>query len=142
MNKSEIHDFIRRNPMLQLATVDTEGHPRTRTVMLHAIEDGSILFHTGNFKTLYRELKENPRIEFSSYNAESFTEIRVSGLAEEIDDDQLREKVISAPGKEYLKPTIALKGKNAIRIFRITDCKALVWTMASNHDYPKTRVSV
>ncbi|MBN2509038.1 MAG: pyridoxamine 5'-phosphate oxidase family protein [Spirochaetales bacterium] len=142
MNKEEIHDFIRQNPMLQLATVNDEGHPRTRTVMLHGIENGSVLFHTGNFKTLYNELKADGRIEFSTYNAESFTEVRVSGIAEEIDDDQLRETVINAPGKDYLKPTIALKGKEAIRIFRITDCQALVWTMASNHDYPKTRVSI
>ena len=142
MNQSEIHEFLKRNPRLQLATVDPDGCPRTRTIMLHGIENGSILFHTGNFKTLYRELKSNSRIEISTYELESNTEVRISGIAEEIDDDGFREKVINAPGKEYLKPTIALKGKDAIRIFKIKNSEALVWTMGSNHDYPKVRVSV
>ena len=137
MDKMEIIDFIRMNPAMQLATVDEQGDPRTRGMMLYSVDEKGIIFHTGKFKDLYRQLKKNGRVEVSFYNPEKFVQIRVQGRAVEIDDPAFREKVVNTPGREFLKPIVEAKGIDIIRIFRVEECCADVWGMQMNQEYPR-----
>jgi pyridoxine/pyridoxamine 5'-phosphate oxidase len=137
MDKAAVIEFIRANPGMQLATVDAAGQPHTRGMFLYSVDGEGIIFHTGRFKTLYAELQANPRVEASFYEAAGMRQLRVKGLAREIDDAEFRLKVINTPGREFLRPLVAAQGPEVIRVFRIEACRATAWNMASNLTYPK-----
>lgn len=140
MTKNEIIGTLNKYPSMQLATVDGSGAPRTRGIFMYSADESGILFHTGSFRELYQQLLSNPRVEASFLDTERTIQIRVSGEAGEIDDAELRDKIITTPGREFLKPTIAKFGKEAIRIFKIGGCRASVWSMQTNTQYPKEEI--
>jgi uncharacterized pyridoxamine 5'-phosphate oxidase family protein len=140
MEKAVLIQALNANPTMQLATVDAQGEPRTRGIFMYRADEEGILFHTGDFKSLYAELKAHSGVEASFMEKESFTQIRVRGKAVELDDQALRERIVATPGREFLKPVIAAKGIGSIRVFRIEQCRAVLWTMASNLAYPKPEI--
>ncbi|HEY1406815.1 MAG TPA: pyridoxamine 5'-phosphate oxidase family protein, partial [Spirochaetota bacterium] len=83
MDFIELLRVIRENPGMQLATVDGDGQPHTRGMFMYAADADGIVFHTGDFKRLYRELKTSPRVEMSFYDKNAFMQIRVRGEAVE-----------------------------------------------------------
>lgn len=137
MDKQEYIDFMKKFPNFHLATVDSEGQPRTRGMFLYTADEDGLVFHTGSFKKLYTELRENPRIEACFFDRESMIQVRAYGTAVEIDDSDYRTKVVNTPGREFLKPMIAAKGLESIRIFRVTNLRVTEWGFASNFVYPK-----
>ena len=141
MTKEEIIQMIRDNPSMQLATVDADGAPHTRGMMMYSVDETGIVFHTSNQKDLYKQLKGEPRVEASFLNREKFIQIRVQGNATEIDDAAFREKIVNTPGREFLKPWVAERGLDLIRIFKIEQCVADVWGMNMNFEYPRPKVS-
>jgi uncharacterized pyridoxamine 5'-phosphate oxidase family protein len=137
MTKQEIIAFMKGFPNFHLATVDGEGQPRTRGMFLYTADDDGFVFHTGSFKKLYTDLKGNPRVEACFFDPKGMTQIRAAGNAVEIDDPAYRETVVNSPGREFLKPMIAAKGIESIRIFRVKDLRVTEWGFASNFVYPK-----
>ena len=140
MTRDEMIQMIRQHPGMQLATVDEDGCPHTRGMMMYSIDETGVVFHTSNEKDVYRQLRSAPKVEVSFFNREQFTQIRVQGTAVEIDDDDFRRKIVDTPGREFLKPWVAQKGLSMIRIFRIENCVADVWTMGLNFTYPRPRL--
>jgi len=140
MTKQEIIDTLNKYPSMQLATVDEKGAPRTRGIFMYSADDSGILFHTGSFRDLYTQLKADARVEASFVDTERFIQIRASGTAVELDDAELRTKIINTPGREFLRPTIERFGAEAIRVFKISECRASVWSMKTNTQYPKEEV--
>jgi pyridoxine/pyridoxamine 5'-phosphate oxidase len=137
VNKFEIIETIRKYPSMQLATVDEKGMPHTRGMLMYSADENGIIFHTGSFKTLYKQLENNPNVEASFFDTEKFIQIRVSGKVEEIKDMAFKEKIANTPGREFLKPIIAAHGLDSIKVYNITNCRATVWSMATNMVYPK-----
>ena len=142
MNKTEIFELISKYPSMNLATIDKSGLPKTRGILMYSADENGLIFHTGLFKDLYGELKNNPATEACFLDTENYIQIRISGKAVEIDDDTLRERIINTPGREFLKPVIAKFGKEAIRIFRIENSTASIWSMPSNFTYPKEKIQL
>ena len=60
MNK--IEEFLKETNAFFLATCDG-GQPKCRPLGLHIICDGKLLFGVGDFKAVYRQLTENPKVE-------------------------------------------------------------------------------
>jgi pyridoxamine 5'-phosphate oxidase len=140
MNKTDVLALINSNPMLQLATVDKKGLPHTRGMLLYSADETGIVFHTGSFKPVYSELKHQPHVELSFFDMKKGDQVRVAGVAQEIEDDEFKEKIVNTPGREFLKPVIAAKGYSVLKVFKIVNCKAVVWNMASNLEYPKPEI--
>lgn len=141
MDKQAMIAFMRSNPNFQLATVDTAGKPHTRGMALYRAEETGIVFHTGAFKDLYRQLKGNSWVELSFFEAATMRQLRVEGRAMEVEDDAYRQMIVDTPGREFLKPVVAAHGLGAIRVFRVGECRAIAWDMASNTTYPKPVVA-
>lgn len=140
MNKQDLVDFMNRFPNMQLATVDQDGQPRTRGMFMYLADEEGIVFHTGSFKKLYNELTANPLVEASFFDVQNMIQVRAAGAAEEIHDAEFRDRIVSSPGREFLKPMIAARGIESIRVFRITGCRVTEWSFASNFTYPKPEV--
>ena len=56
--------------------------------------------------------------------------VRVSGVAEFIEDQGLKEEVVKT--RPFLKALIDAHGCAVIKVFRVTNPMATVWTMATN----------
>ncbi|HOX15629.1 MAG TPA: pyridoxamine 5'-phosphate oxidase family protein [Smithellaceae bacterium] len=136
MNRDEILAFLNANPSCHLATME-DDQPRVRGMFMYRADEKGIIFHTGDFKSLYSQVKGNKKVEicFSSPDKQ----VRVEGVAEITDDVKLKQEVLEA--RPWLKPLMGQRGEDALIIFRITDCKATVWTMETTLE-PKTFVSL
>lgn len=62
MDKNEILEFIRNCRSCDLATVEGD-QPRVRGMLPYRIDEKGILFHTGKFKDVHKQLTKNPKVE-------------------------------------------------------------------------------
>jgi uncharacterized pyridoxamine 5'-phosphate oxidase family protein len=86
----KVFEFLDKNPLVSLATVDDKGHPQVRAFRVMGILNGRIYFFTGSGKAVYKQLAANPRIAFTATSAEDVS-IRVTGDAVIVDDQELKQ---------------------------------------------------
>jgi pyridoxamine 5'-phosphate oxidase len=127
MTKEEIISFMKANPICFLATVEGD-RPHVRPMGMYKADEREILIQLSTVKGMYRELVQNPKIELC-FNGSGKT-VRVSGEAEFIEDQGLKEEVVKA--RPFLKPLVDAHGWVTIKVFRVTNPVATVWTMATN----------
>ncbi len=127
MTKEEIISFINANPTCYLATVDGDA-PHVRAMGMYKADERGILIQLSSIKGMYGELVKNPKIELC-YNG-SGKVVRISGTAEFLEDQALKEEVVKA--RAFLKPLADAHGWEAIKVFRVANPVATVWTMATN----------
>jgi pyridoxamine 5'-phosphate oxidase len=129
MNKSEIVAFLNANPVCFLATVDGSA-ARVRGMMMYRADGTGLLFHSGSGKDVCRQLAANPNVEVCFFDPKSNTQVRVSGRAEFVTDEALKDKIIEE--RPFLKPIVAQFGRGSLAVFRVAAPVATVWTMAEN----------
>ncbi len=129
MNQQEILDFVNANPMCHLATCEGK-QPRVRGMMMYRADASGLVFHTGNYKTLTKQLRANRQVEvcFDSQG----TQVRIAGVAEIVEDVGLKKEIVEA--RPFLKPWVEERGYDLLVVFRVTQCQAAVWTMATNFE--------
>jgi uncharacterized pyridoxamine 5'-phosphate oxidase family protein len=131
MNKAQILEFINTNPVCHLATVEGD-QPRVRGMMMYKADEEEIIFHTGDFKDLYQQLLKNPKVEICFNSSDQRKQIRISGVAEFLDDLDLKKEIVSA--RPFMKPQIDKQGYDMLIVFRVTHLKAAIWSMAMNYE--------
>ena len=89
-----ITDFLKTNSAGFLATVD-EGEPKVRPFQFMLEENGRLYFCTNNTKEVYRQLRIDPHMEFSSASPE-FAWVRLSGEAEFVNDLAIKSRVLES----------------------------------------------
>ena len=136
MTKKEVLEFVTKNPVCSLATVD--GHlPRVRMIMLYRADENGIIFCTGRQKALHTQLQTNPAVEMCFYNAEEGRQVRIEGAVEALDDLELKKEVVEK--FTFLKPWVESQGYDIMVCYRLKDAKASTWTMETNFE-PKTYI--
>lgn len=129
MTREEIIRFLNQNPVCHLATLDN-GKPRVRGMFMYRADEGGLLFHTGDFKSLAKQVANGAPVE-ACFNG-SDVQVRVSGIAELVDDMALKKEIVS--GRPFLQPWVAQHGYGMLVVIRVTRCEAAVWTMATNFE--------
>ncbi len=131
MNKREIFEFLKSNPVFHLATVDG-GRPRVRGMLMYRADENGIVFHTGKMRELYKQLTENPTVEMSFNNGsdENLIQIRVSGAVELVEDLELKKEIVQE--REFLKPFVEQMGYGPLAVYRLKNGTASIWAMKSN----------
>ena len=129
MTKQEIFSFMNANPICYLATAEGDM-PHVRAMGMYKADERGILIQLSTVKGMYRELVQNPKVELC-FNG-SGKMVRVSGTAEFIEDQGLKDDVVKA--RPFLKPLVDAHGWAAIKVFRVTNPVATVWTMAANFE--------
>jgi pyridoxamine 5'-phosphate oxidase len=127
MTREEILWFLNHNPVCHVATME-EGRPRVRGMFMYRADDRGLLFHTGSFKALAKQVRACAPVEVC-FNS-SDVQVRVSGVAEVVDDMELKKEVVST--RPFMQPWIAQHGYEMLVLFRVTQCRAAVWTMDAN----------
>lgn len=138
MKKQEIVDFIKAHPICHLAT-EENGQPHVRGMGIYKVDEKGIIFQTSEVKDLWGQIQKNKRVELCFNDFGKNVQLRVVGVAEEIDDDELRKQVLK--DRPFLKPLADEKGLKVIKLFRVVKCKAHLWTMERNLD-PKEWVEI
>jgi uncharacterized pyridoxamine 5'-phosphate oxidase family protein len=140
MDRHEIQEIIKANPAFFLATTE-EGEPRVRGMLLYRADEEGILFHTGGMKEVCRQLLANPAVELCFFDQQRMTQVRVRGTAKPLTDRALKEEIVNSSGREFLRPWVESQGLDVLEVFRVENCLALVWTMATNFA-PKEQVRI
>ncbi len=130
MTAEEIFEMMNQNPVMHLATLEN-GQPRVRGALLYRADKNGIIFHTGEVKELYGQLKKNPKAEVC-FQANG-VQIRASGEFEEVHDSALKEEIFNAPSRQFLREW-SKQGftSDMLRVFCMKDAVALTWTMEDN----------
>jgi uncharacterized pyridoxamine 5'-phosphate oxidase family protein len=131
--KTEIFELMNQNPAFHLATIEG-GKPKVRGMLLFRADENGILFHTGAFKDVYRQVLSCPDAELC-FNSPD-TQVRISGILDIVDDNTLKDEITNHPTRAFLqgwKSSVAPEDfyKQFI-VFRMKNGKAVVWTMETN----------
>jgi uncharacterized pyridoxamine 5'-phosphate oxidase family protein len=129
MNKTEILEFLNANPTCYLAT-SVQNKPYVRAMRMVSADEKGLIFQTADGKDLPKPLKENPYVEVCFYNMKENIQIRVAGKTTWVEDLDLKKKILGQ--RPFMKPLIEKKGFDVMPVFRIVDCVACTWTMATN----------
>ena len=131
MTKEEMFKIMNENMAFHLAT-SVDGQPYVRGMLLFRADENGIIFHTGKFKDLYEQLKKNPNVELC-FNSPS-TQIRVSGVIEEINDDKIVEEIYAHPTRQFMRNWKEQGIDAKLAVFCLKNGKASTWTMQTNFD--------
>jgi pyridoxamine 5'-phosphate oxidase len=133
MTKEEVIDGINENPVFYLATVD-EGKPRVRGMLLYRADENGLVFHTARCKDLSWQLAKDNNVEMC-FNVKG-TQIRISGKAELIDDNSIKDEIAANPSRAFIKkwkdsvsPEIFYK---EFLVYHVKGEDITLWTMARN----------
>lgn len=134
MDKAQVYELLNANPAFALATIDA-GAPRVRGMLLYRADEGGIIFHTGNFKDVHKQLQADPRVEAYFFDPKKFTEIRINGVVEELTGEALKVEIANHPSRAFVKGWLDADREGFMKMFvvyRIKDAKACEWTMDKN----------
>jgi len=139
MTRDEILEFIKGHPACNLATVDSEGQPHVRGMLMYRADEKGLIFHTGDFKDLWRQITNNPRMELCFFDPKTGVQVRVTGTAQSIDDLTLKEEIVRA--RPFLKAWVEKNGYDPLKVFRVRGLRATVWTFDKNFE-PKEYIDL
>ena len=82
---------------MTLATVNPEGRPSARVVLLKGVEQNKFLFFTNYQSDKGKQLEQNPACALTFFWPELERQIRIEGLASRVDADRAEEYFQSRP---------------------------------------------
>jgi pyridoxamine 5'-phosphate oxidase len=80
-------DVVEPNAMI-MSTVDKEGHPTSRTLLLKGLEEDGFVFYTNYNSDKAQEIAENPNISLLFLWKKVQRQVRVSGIAQKISKEE------------------------------------------------------
>jgi len=138
MTKDEVFEFVTRNPVFSLATIDG-SRPHVRMIMLYQANKDGIVFSTGRDKDVNKQLQANPAVEMCFYGHEQNRQVRIEGTARMINDLELKKRIVE--DFAFLKPWIEAQGYDVLITYRVENARATTWTMETN-EQPKEYVQL
>lgn len=134
MNKIDIINLMNSNPVFYLATVEGSV-PRVRGMLLYRADETGVIFHTGTMKNLYKQLGENPNVELC-FNCNNGVQLRVSGKVVEVNDDNIKNEILSHPSRDFAKGWIdsGLFKYEEFVVYKVKYKEATVWSMDKNFE--------
>lgn len=132
MTKEELYEMMNGSPVMHLATVDENGQPHVRGILMYKADENGIVFHTGEFKALYKQLLNNPAAEVC-FSCKGGVQVRVEGRFELDESDALKEEIYYHPSRKFIRDWSTLEeSKKYLKVFRMKGGKAHAWSMADN----------
>jgi pyridoxamine 5'-phosphate oxidase len=130
MTLQDCINFASRNPVCYLATADG-NQPRVRAWLFWFGDPTGFYFQTLQPKDVFRQIKENPRVEFCFTNSGDFSSVktmRLTGPVEILDDAKLKDRLFA--DMPFLKALGRSPRDPIHQIFRIAHGEVFFWTMA------------
>ena len=89
--QSETHDPT----AMLLSTVDEQGHPDSRVVLLKGVEHGSFVFYTNYESSKAKQINHNPHVALNFYWPSLARQVRVRGKIKKVSEEQSTEYFLS-----------------------------------------------
>jgi pyridoxamine 5'-phosphate oxidase len=126
MNFSDCVKFANRINTAYLATEDGD-QPRVRPLGMWYADDSGFYFQSQSVKALCHQLQKNNRVEFSFFDPEASTVLRVSGVVDFINDIEVKRKCLEE--RAFLKDMgITTAEDPRLAIFKVYKGEAYFWT--------------
>jgi uncharacterized pyridoxamine 5'-phosphate oxidase family protein len=139
MDREQIYAFLNENSAAVVATSDN-NIPHLRTIWTVKSDEHGILFHTGKMKEFYGQLIKNPNVEICFMNPDKSIQIRVCGIARQLDDISIKQELLEK--RPFLREIEQKTGSlDFLSVFLLEKCSAYVWTFATNMA-PKVYVKI
>ncbi len=91
--QSETHDPT----AMLLSTVDEQGHPDSRVVLLKGVEHGSFIFYTNYDSSKAKQINHNPHVALNFYWPSMARQVRIRGKIKKVSEAQSSEYFLSRP---------------------------------------------
>lgn len=131
MNREEVFEFVRTNPVFYLATCE-EGQAHVRAMTLFAADEHGIVFNTRQNKAVYQQLLDNPRVEMCFYNPMRGVQIRIRGRAEPVTDRNFKKEI--AEKYPVLASLVMRNDEDSLGMFCLTEARAWIWEIEKDFD--------
>ncbi len=147
MNFQDCIDFVLKNPNGFTATVEGD-QPHVRPLTVWWADESGIYFYLPRFKRVYRQLRENPKIEIAFHQPgtpsdlrtlpylgtvpDIGTLLRITGRIEYLDDTKTRKRLFDI--HPWLKQLGDGTDNPMIAIFRIAEGEFSFWTLENNFE--------
>jgi uncharacterized pyridoxamine 5'-phosphate oxidase family protein len=118
---SKINDFLNETNVFFLATADG-SQPKIRPLGAHLEMDGKVLFGVGDFKDVYRQMQENPKVEIAACKQDGHW-LRYTGTAVFETDEKYAEAMLDA--SPDLRNIYNEKTGNKMAVFHLEDATAV-----------------
>jgi pyridoxamine 5'-phosphate oxidase len=130
MDKKEILEFINKNPMACLGTVD-DNKARVRGMETFRADENGLIFYTSKSKDVFKQIARNPEVEVCYISGAS--QVRVRGKMEILEDLALKKEIVE---KRPFLQQIYQGNYDGMGVCRLKG-KATTWSM-ENMAAPKT----
>lgn len=139
MSKEEILEVLKHIGNCSVATIDSvSGEPRVRMINPAIISDDEIIFHTGTFKEFDKQLQNQSKIELCFFDKDSYLQIRVRGIAELENNNEIKEQILAMPQRKFLNEQANKIGRERFlemfRVYKISKADAILWTLKINNE--------
>jgi len=124
MDKKEILEFITKNPIAYVATVDG-NKPHVRALGTYRADENGIIFSMQSDKDVYKQVMDNHETEICYYN--DGIQIRLTGQMEPVADMDLKKEIAEA--RPFLKPGVEKNGWDYVGVFKVVNAKASMLDM-------------
>ena len=128
---SRIHEFLDEAGVFYLATEDGK-QARVRPLGAHIERDGKEYFTVGDFKPVYRQMKENPLVEIVAFTPKDTKWLRYTGKAVFVDNREIVEQVFE--NLPHLRKAYSPESGRKMMIFTLEDATARIIDMAGNEE--------
>ena len=126
---SRINDFLTEAGVFFLATEDGL-QPKVRPLGAHIESNGRIYFTVGDFKEVYRQMTENPRVEIVAFTSKDRMWLRYTGRAVFEDNDDVREQVFQR--LPHLRNAYNETTGHKMMLFYLEDATAMLMDISGN----------
>ena len=89
-NVEKISEFLKKTQVFFFLTTDGD-QPKGRPFGMHLLIDGKIYFGCGTFKSVFRQLTENPKVEILAVDGADF--LRYDGIATVVKSEAVLQKI-------------------------------------------------
>lgn len=123
----KIMNYIERNPLATLSTVNDDGTPHGAVVYICALSNQTVCFITKNLTQKYVNVTERPAVSLTIGNDAESSTLQLTGQASVVDNPELMETILKkitqvhARMAEWLPPLAKLRAGNyAIIAVKVT----------------------
>lgn len=119
--RAKIVGFLQKHPVGVLATVDTQGNPQASAIYFSVDDALRITFTTKHDTLKYENMQQHDTVMLVSFEAESQTEVQISGKAVEVMDPQEQQEIYHGTldaarhtGKDVVPPIAKIPAGNYV----------------------------
>lgn len=88
----KVDELLTKAEVFYLSTVDG-NKPKVRPLGFHLLKEDKIYFGVGTFKTVYKQMEENPNVEIAAWDGEHF--LRYYGVANLDKQEEIAKEALS-----------------------------------------------